>query len=163
MIKNEAAFQTLFSRGWKKITKSYEKIPDTGFHQKRYDCWGLYKGIYYGMELKFLKKAGSFNFNLIEPHQYENLIEDSLNGGKCYVIVGIHCELTEKQRLKFNIQEKVIKTAVYQDINWWINKRSSTIENRLSFNELLELPRLKFTKNEKKKEIVDITPLLRQQ
>jgi len=53
----------------------YHKISDAGMGQKPFDSFGVYKGKAIYTEAKYLPKPKSFNFNRLEDHQIENLLE----------------------------------------------------------------------------------------
>lgn len=80
------------------------KIPDNGFDQKPYDCYGFHDGMTYVMELKHLNKPQAFNFSRLEQHQIDNLLKTyeimGDNVRACF-IVGVEYSRLDKRAYVF--------------------------------------------------------------
>lgn len=110
------------------------KIPDVGFDLKPYDCFGFHNGMSYVMELKWLPKPQAFNFNRLEQHQIDNLIQTyeimGDNVRACFII-GVEYSRMDKRAYVFTNEQ------LYE-----IRRRKENKENILK-KEFSNLPYLK--------------------
>lgn len=131
-VKHEAAFQTMFSRGFKEHTSAYHKLSDQSQDTKPWDCFGQYKGIMYAMELKTHTSLKAFAFNKVENHQY-SCLEEFVKQGAYGVIV-------------IEVKNKSDHFIVFEEISEFINRRNNAGRKSIPYCDLLLMKRMKFGK-----------------
>ncbi|MFI0608663.1 MAG: hypothetical protein ACH37Z_12350 [Anaerolineae bacterium] len=105
----EKDFQTELMRGLALAGGHAYKIPDMPFKlaqqarfvsKKPYDCFWLYEGAFWALELKQVSSGISFAMSNLRDHQEEALLEVERGGGNGLVVVNFRVRLSATQAKK---------------------------------------------------------------
>lgn len=110
-MPSEADFRREIQEAIQKTPNSFMyRIRDVyGTGQKPFDIFSIVSGKAYGIELKFMKTLGRFNFkDKVRPHQIESLNKVREAGGIGLLLLNYRVPLTDKQRKYYDIEDKKI-------------------------------------------------------
>lgn len=144
----EAIFQREWMDSWRHHFPGGHivKIPDMPrssesrfIPRKPYDCYALFSGKFFAMELKLMTKIQAFPFNKVSESQISHLNEVTKCGGRGYIVINYRVsKIPEKTQAKYNLRSSKLNEVYALRINDFINLDIIIYSKSIPYVELVK-------------------------
>lgn len=132
----------------------YVKIPDTirtnearFAPPKPYDCFAIFQGKTYCMELKLMTKLRAFPFKAVTDGQVNNLLEAHQNGAVAFIAINYRIKMTDKQKEKYETKKQhfnhvfIIPIEEFMELDEEISYKSLAFDTLITDSRITNMPR----------------------